>query len=209
MNQSRPLLLTFEGPEHGFGGKNCQNMSQGEQKQLIRLRRWAVDLGHHCSHYGKRSHFSCRTSHNSYIRNRCSCTQVVRHHANMKWLSSILLCMLGKKCCIWQFEIFFLFFPEIRLWHFMQIVSKGDNLHEMSKPTFWEKYCQFVICWICQEHAKWNILVTQLTILQKWMKTSCLHTNSRHYQLSGFQVRPFHQIYIGIIYMYILGMKIC
>ena len=22
----------------------------------------------------------------------------------------------------------------------MQIVSSGDNLHEMSKPVFWEKY---------------------------------------------------------------------
>ena len=29
--------------------------------------------------------------------------------------------------------IFFLFFPENRIWHFMQIVSIGDNLHEMSK----------------------------------------------------------------------------
>ena len=39
--------------------------------------------------------------------------------------------------------IFFLFFPENRIWHFMQIVSIGDNLHEMSNPDFkenWEKY---------------------------------------------------------------------
>ena len=28
---------------------------------------------------------------------------------------------------------FFVFFPENRIWHFMQIVSIGDNLHEMSK----------------------------------------------------------------------------
>ena len=26
-----------------------------------------------------------------------------------------------------------------RFWHFMQIVSFGDNFHEMSKPVFWEK----------------------------------------------------------------------
>ena len=32
--------------------------------------------------------------------------------------------------------IVFLFFPENRLLHFMQIVSLGDNLHEMSKPIF-------------------------------------------------------------------------
>ena len=24
-------------------------------------------------------------------------------------------------------------------WHSMQIVSKGDNLHEMPKPIIWEK----------------------------------------------------------------------
>ena len=38
--------------------------------------------------------------------------------------------------------LLFLLFPEKRLWHFMQIVSKGskgDNLHEMSKSIFWEK----------------------------------------------------------------------
>ena len=31
---------------------------------------------------------------------------------------------------------FFLFFLENRIWHFMQIVSLGDNLHEMSNPFF-------------------------------------------------------------------------
>ena len=32
--------------------------------------------------------------------------------------------------------IFFLFFQEKRIWHFMQIVSIGDNLHEKSNPDF-------------------------------------------------------------------------
>ena len=46
---------------------------------------------------------------------------------------------------LWAFSaddklmIFFLFFPENWIWHFMQIVSLGDNLHEMSNPVFWEK----------------------------------------------------------------------
>ena len=35
--------------------------------------------------------------------------------------------------------IFFLFFPEKRHWHFMQIVFSGDNLHKVSKPIFWKK----------------------------------------------------------------------
>ena len=35
--------------------------------------------------------------------------------------------------------MFFLVFPENRLWHFMHIVSWEDNLQEMSKPFFREK----------------------------------------------------------------------
>ena len=37
------------------------------------------------------------------------------------------------------FQMFFLFFPDNRIWYFMQIVSIGDNFHEMSNPVFWEK----------------------------------------------------------------------
>ena len=36
-------------------------------------------------------------------------------------------------------QIVFNFIQENRIWHFMQIVSTGDNLHEMSKPVFLEK----------------------------------------------------------------------
>ena len=36
--------------------------------------------------------------------------------------------------------IFFLFFPENRIWHFMQIVSIVDNLLERSIPVFREKH---------------------------------------------------------------------
>ena len=34
---------------------------------------------------------------------------------------------------------FFLFIPRKRIWNFMQIVSTGDNLHEISNPVSWEK----------------------------------------------------------------------
>ena len=37
-----------------------------------------------------------------------------------------------------QLVIFNLFFPENRIWYFMQIVSSGDNLHEISNPAFLE-----------------------------------------------------------------------
>ena len=41
----------------------------------------------------------------------------------------------------------------------MQIVSSGDNLHEMSELIFWKKKnnnkkYQFVICWISPECGK-------------------------------------------------------
>ena len=45
------------------------------------------------------------------------------------------------------------FFPENRLWYFMQIISFGSDLNEMSKPVFWEKY-QFLICFKFSECGK-------------------------------------------------------
>ena len=39
----------------------------------------------------------------------------------------------------------FLFSPENWIWYFMQIVSTGDNLCEISKPVFWEKEKYFKI----------------------------------------------------------------
>ena len=36
----------------------------------------------------------------------------------------------------------------------MQIVSIGDNLHEMSKPVFWEKYFNMSSAENFTQHAK-------------------------------------------------------
>ena len=50
-----------------------------------------------------------------------------------------------------------LIFPENKIWHFMQIVSNGDNLHEMSKPVFLEnqiKYFKMVSAENFTQHAK-------------------------------------------------------
>ena len=44
----------------------------------------------------------------------------------------------------------FLFYPENRNWHFIQIVSISNNLHEMPKPVFVgkiEKKIQYVARW--------------------------------------------------------------
>ena len=40
---------------------------------------------------------------------------------------------LRKNFSSWHFEIFFL---ENRIWHFMQIISLGDNLHDVSDPMY-------------------------------------------------------------------------
>ena len=37
---------------------------------------------------------------------------------------------------IFKFFFIIIIFPENRFWHFMQIVSSGDRLHEISKPFF-------------------------------------------------------------------------
>ena len=41
------------------------------------------------------------------------------------------------------------FFQKIWFWHFMQIVSCGDNLYEMSKPIFWEKINMKILSICC------------------------------------------------------------
>ena len=47
-------------------------------------------------------------------------------------------------------KYFSYFFPENGIWHIMQIVSNGDNLHEMSNPVSAEnkkkKIFQYVVC---------------------------------------------------------------
>ena len=54
-------------------------------------------------------------------------------------------------------EIFFLFYPEYRFWHFTQIIALGDNLHKVPDPFFLGKivflfYSKTVetICMKCQ-----------------------------------------------------------
>ena len=45
---------------------------------------------------------------------------------------------LGVKLQLTTIWNIFRIFPQNWLWHFMQIVSNGDNLHWMSKPIFWK-----------------------------------------------------------------------
>ena len=61
------------------------------------------------------------------------------HTTKKKKIIIITLSTLGKK--IQQILNYhtFLIAPENRCCHFMQIISPGDNLHEMSMPIFWKK----------------------------------------------------------------------
>ena len=60
-----------------------------------------------------------------------------------------------------KFIIFFLFFPENRIWHFMQIClhlfsfkKNGDSLHKMSNPVFWGKYFKLLSAKFFTQSAK-------------------------------------------------------
>ena len=47
---------------------------------------------------------------------------------------------------------------EQSVWHVMQIVALGDNLHDSRNLTFWEKDKETVfrniVCWNITQHAK-------------------------------------------------------
>ena len=67
----------------------------------------------------------------------------------LKFLHSMLMLnTLEKTSSRRHTEIFFLIFQENRIWCFMQIVSNGGNMHEMSNPVFWKNRTIFqnVIC---------------------------------------------------------------
>ena len=55
-------------------------------------------------------------------------------------LSVMLLATLARSVGIyeWRILVFSNFSQQNRRWHFMQNVFLGDNMHEMSKPIFWE-----------------------------------------------------------------------
>ena len=62
-------------------------------------------------------------------------------------MTHLMLSMLGKIFSRQHIEIVFLFFPENRIGHFIQIVSSGDNLHKMSSPVFWKNRENVINLW--------------------------------------------------------------
>ena len=47
-----------------------------------------------------------------------------------------------------------MFYFQNRIWHFMNIVSNEDYLHEVSNPIFWINNNHFIACWISPESDK-------------------------------------------------------
>ena len=70
----------------------------------------------------------------------------------------LTLCTLGKIYSTRQIEFFFLFSPENRIWHFMQIVLQWIHFARNFKSCFLIKIImkthQFVVCWISQDNCK-------------------------------------------------------
>ena len=68
-----------------------------------------------------------------------------------KTLFQIVICWYLTITTFWansadnKFDSFLGFFPRKQV--FLQIVSIRDNLHGISKPVFWDKVFQYVICW--------------------------------------------------------------
>ena len=88
-------------------------------------------------------------------------------------VQGLTLTMLCADSSDGNLTIFFLFLHYNRIWHFMQIVSYGDNLHKMSNPIFWQKYekiFQNVVCcnmlWVKFEHS---ILLSTKVSKNCWM----------------------------------------
>ena len=48
----------------------------------------------------------------------------------------LTLTLLGANSAENKMAIVFLFLLDNRIWHFMQIVSLGDNMHDVSNPIF-------------------------------------------------------------------------
>ena len=65
----------------------------------------------------------------------------------------LTLCMLDKNFSRWHFEIFFLIFPKVRIWHFMQIVSyfQGKIKKNISSIC---RLLNFLVAWkVCNTTA--------------------------------------------------------
>ena len=58
---------------------------------------------------------------------------------NLTQTKQLMLSTLDKFSADNILKYFSYFFPENRIWHFIQIISNGENLHEISNPVFWEK----------------------------------------------------------------------
>ena len=95
---------------------------------------------------------------------------------------------------LWR-DIKILYFPENRLWHFMQTFSFWGNFHkmpipiflEMSKPIFWEqnkKNIISVVSWNCPKNSRSSCKspytrIMPLTFVSMWYESNTILTQCR------------------------------
>ena len=67
-----------------------------------------------------------------------------------------------------SYKILYMFFTENRLWRFMQTVSFGDHLHEMTKQTFWRNKKKLWKCRLLIVYPACYISVKVIMIIVIW-----------------------------------------
>ena len=110
------------------------------------------------------------------------------------WILSVMLCTLGKIFSRQHIEIFFLFFFENRFWYFMQTVSNGDSLHEMSNLVFFfqgkeNRFWHFMqtvsngaqtVCMKCQIYFKGKIRTISSNLSSAGLAQRVVKVNGSH-----------------------------
>ena len=105
-----------------------------------------------------------KITHEKYVSFQNSFRSKANDIVCARWCSSLTFTTLWDNSTDNTLRIVFLFFLENRIWHFMQIVSTGDNLHEMSNLFYWKNKKYFsmssaenftqsakrlMVCWMC------------------------------------------------------------
>ena len=114
------------------------------------------------------------------------------------------LSMLGKKNWQTTFWKVFLLFEEKEIWHFMQTVSSGDSLHEMSEPTLWENMKNILNLYICKQRRPRSD--SAQPIQGYFWETSdpfCVKTVNVRLKLNWFLAGHLYKLFKSSVYFYL------
>ena len=99
--------------------------------------------------------------------------------------------MLGKNFSRGYLEIIFLFFPENRLWHFMQTVSSQETVCMNCQSLFSKKNMKNIVILSSAELAKEVLKINTIFIAAPWQIWR-IKRYSRETQLSHRKIRNNH-----------------